>query len=348
MAIQANIIQAEDSLIARKRLGRKLLFLLAPVVLTCLGALIAGALATVFLGGGPFFLIGLVVGAVLGFVAFLSLKHLFVVQNDTTSLLVTLDRARSLLGLKGVDVVYGPGTHFAYPWEQRFAENNIPLKEVAEEFSFQVICKDGTLLVTASFRLRPDFQNPIAYLSGVGAAAEDFKALVITAIVKLLTPLTMLEARAQMNDVNIALHTEFVDKDSDFEKRFGVRSGDVTVSNMLMSDEAQRTLSGLNEAATVAKGTAILLGYETVEAMQEALKEGVISQADIDRARREFRIISGNMDGAEVKRYEVDITGLTPEAASAITSLLNNPAARQFMSGGSKGGNQPPKKGTKP
>lgn len=345
MAIEANIVQAEDSLIPRNRAGRASVFFAAPLVLIGAGAAITGTLATIFLGGGAFFLIGLVVGAVLGFIAFLNLKHLFVVQNNTTSLLVTLNSARSLLGLKNVDVVYGPGTHFAYPWEERFAENNIPLKEVAEEFTFPVICKDGTLTVTASFRLRPDFQNPIAYLSGVGAAANDFKALVITAIAKWLTPKTMLEARTQMKELNEALHDEFVDLESEFEKRFGVRSGDVTVSNMLMSDEAQRTLSGLNEASTVAKGTAILLTYPTVEAMQEALKNGLISQADIDRARREFRIISGNMDGAEVKRYEVDITGLTPEVASALSSLLTNPAARNLFSG-RQGGKQPPKKGT--
>ncbi len=345
MAVTENIIQGDDSVIKRDRFGRTLVFFLTPVIFSGLGALLAGYLAETFLGEGPFYNIGLVFGALCGFIGFLSIKHMFVVENNTIGALVTLDQLKSLLGSKEVHVDYGPGTHFAYPWEARFAENNIPLKEVAEDFTFPVICKDGTLTVFASFRIRPDFNNLLAYLSGVGAAAQDFKALQIAFISKRLTPKTMQQAKNEQGPLNDELEAEFVTGRTEFERRFGVQTGDVTVSNMLMSDEAQRTLTALNEAAVVSEGTAILLGYKTVEAMQEALKEAVITQVDIDRARREFRIISGNMDGAEVKRWEVDITGLTPEAATALSSLLNNPNARSFLAGG-QGGKQQPKKRT--
>lgn len=349
MASTETIIQGNDAVIKRNRLGRTVVFFLTPVILSSIGALLAGSLAEIFLGTGPFYSIGLVIGALGGFVGFLSIKHLFVVQNNTIGALVTLDQLKSLVGSKDVHVFYGPGSHFAFPWEARFAENNIPLKEVAEDFTFPVVCKDGTLTVSASFRIRPDFNNLLEYLSGVGAAAQDFKALQIAFIVKKLTKKTMQEAKDEQETLNLELGAEFVGtgqtEPTPFEKRFGVQTGDVTVSNMLMSDEAQRTRSALNEAAVISQGTAVLLGFKTVESMNAALedKDSKLTQADVDRARREFRIISGNMDGSQVNRYELDITGLSPEAATAIASLLNNPAARAFMGG--KGG-QPPKKGT--
>lgn len=339
------IIQANDTLIPRERALRTLVFFGSATSFVVIGALLAGTLAYIFIGGGAFFSIGAVIGAVAGFIGFLAIKHLFVIQNNTITAFVTLDRLKSLLGKPDVNVIYGPGTHFSYPWEERFPENNIPLKEVAEEFNFMVVCKDGTLTVFASFRIRPDFSNLLPYLSGVGAAAQDFKALQIKFITQRLTQQTMQEAKDNIQGLNRDLEEEFVGMgQTPFELRFGVQTGDVTVSNMLMSDEAQRTRSALNEAAVVSEGTAILLGYKTIALMNRALKNSKVTQADIDRARREFRIISGNMDGAEVKRYEVDITGLTPEIASALSSLLNSPAARAFMPG-TKGGKPQPQKG---
>lgn len=351
MATTVNIIQGDDSVIKRNRFWRAAVFFGTALILPMIGAALAGVLAMIFFGGVAFFSIGLVLGALAGFVSFLAIKHMFVVKNDTIGALVTLDQLKSLLG-RGkdeVNVVYGPGSHFAYPWEARFAENNIPLKEVAEEFTFPVVCQDGTLTVFASFRIRPDFNNLLAYLSGVGAAAQDFKALQIAFITKKLTPKSMQQSKDEQEQLNIELEAEFVGSarpvPTDFEQRFGVQTGDVTVSNMLMSDEVQRSRSGLNEAAAVAQGTAVLLGFTTATAMQRALKAGKLTQADIDRARRDYRIISGNMEGAQVNRYEVDITGLTPEAAAAIASFVNSPAGRAFAAG--KQGSKPqPKKGT--
>jgi regulator of protease activity HflC (stomatin/prohibitin superfamily) len=229
-------------------------------------------------------------------------------------------------------VVYGPGTHVSLPWEARFAKNNVPVTEVAEEFSFPVICKDGTLTVQASFRLRPDFRRPIEYISGVGSVGSDMKALVQTAIVKHLQKLDIQQALEGKDVLNEELRIEFVEGDSDFEKRFGVQVGDVTVSNLLPSDEVQRTRSALNEAEIVARGTALLLGFKTVAAMNKALDAGSITRQQADEARREFRIISGNMEGANINRYEVAVSGLSPEVATAISNLLNNPNAARVVS----------------
>ena len=213
------------------------------------------------------------------------------------------------------------------------------------EFIFTAICKDGTLTGKGSFRLRPDFQNPLAYLSGVAAVGKDLQDLVITKITDHLAQLTMEEAVREKDALNKLLKISFVEGNkpqTDFEMRFGVRLGDVTVSELLMSDEVQRTRGALNEGRVIAEGTAILLGYKTVAGMQRALNSRKISQDDVDRARREFRIISGNMDGAKVNRYEIDIKGLSPEVAAAISSAMNNQAIVKAVkgTGGKKGGTQ--------
>jgi hypothetical protein len=329
----ANITQANDNLLTRNRAGRTLVFFGTPVALALLGGALVSFLAHTFIGVTGITYIGVIVGVACGLISFLAIKHLFVVQNDTTGLLVTLDQVKSLFRGKSsesVNVFYGPGTHFAYPWEARFARNNIPVTETTEEFEFTAICLDGTLTGKGSFRLRPDFENPINYLSGVGAVAGDLKDLIIAFINAWLAKKTMQQGLDEQDKLYEALHEEFIRKDekTPFEVRFGVQLGDVTVSQLLMSDEAQRTRGALNEASMIVTGTAVLLGYKTVEDMQTALADGKTDQDDIERARRDFRIISGNMEGATVNRYEVDIKGITPEVAGALAAVLNNPAAR--------------------
>ena len=348
----ANIVQVDDAQIARNRGVRTICFFATPAIFAFLGGLLVSYLAETFVGLNGVDLIGLVIGAGAGLIGFLSIKHYFVVQNDTTGLLVTINQLQTLFqggDKKSAFVVYGPGTHFSLPWEARFARNNIPVTETTEEFDFTGICIDGTLTGKGSFRLRPDFENPINYLSGVGAVAGDLKDLIIGFINRWLAKKTMQQALDQQDELYQALHHEFI-KDAaktPFEDRFGIRLGDITVSQLLMSTETQRTRGALNEARVIAQGTAILLGYDTPEEMQSALTARAITQDDIDRARRDFRIISGNMDGATVNRFEVDIKGLTPEAASALSAFLNNPEARAVARNIGKGKGQQPTKGNR-
>ena len=344
----ANIVQADDSLIIDRDRGiRAIVFFGTPVALAFFGGLLGAFLANTFIGMKGVGTIGFIVGAAGGLIGFLSIKHLFVVVNEVTGMLVTINQLQTLFGKdkKKSFVVYGPGTHLALPWETRAAENNIPVDETSEVFTFKAICKDGTLTGKGSFRLRPDFQNPINYLSGVGAVAGELKDLIIAFINQWLAQKTMQKALDEQHLLHQAVHDKFVDASTKtpFEERFGVQLGDITTSELLMSDEAQRTRAGLNEAEMVAKGTAILLGYSDVAEIKVALAANAITQDDIDRARRDFRIISGNMEGATVNRYEVDIKGLSPEVATALTSFFQSPAARALTG---KSVNNQSKKGT--
>ncbi len=319
-------LQADDRLITRDRVGRWVVFLASWVLAAVLGGLVGFVLIDTFISqlpsGG---ILGMVAGTGAGILGLLSVKHQYVVSNDTTGVLVTTDALRSLLGKPDVNVVYGPGTHISYPWEIRYAENNIPVKEVAEEFTFTAMCEDGDVTGSGSFRIRPDYQKPVNYLSGVAAAASDLRDLVIAEITSHLADKSISQSSKNMEELNEVLKDKFVGNKNkpvtDFEERFGLRVGDVTVGVILPSVEVRRTRSALNEARVVAEGAAILLGMDEAE-VKEALRTGALKAADVDKARRDFRVISGNMDGTEVKRWEIDISGADPEAMKAIAALL--------------------------
>lgn len=316
-------LQADDVSIVRNRKGRWVVFGLSWVLAALAGGLVGFVLIDTFISqlpsGG---LIGFVAGIGAGLLGMLSIKHLFVVSNDTTGVLVTTDALRSLLKKPDVNVIYGPGTHISFPWEIRYAQNNIPVKEVAEDFTFTAMCLDGDVTGNGSFRIRPDYQNPVSYLSGVAAAATDLRDLVIAQITNYLADKSISESNKNMEELNVLLKAIFVGNGvTDFEARFGLRVGDVTVGVILPSVEVRRTRSALNEARVVAEGAAILLGMTEAE-IKDGLSSGKLKPADVDKARRDFRVISGNMDGTEVKRWEIDISGADPEAMKAIASLL--------------------------
>lgn len=346
-------VKADDKLVERNRRGRSLVFFGSAISAPILGMIVGFALAMIFLNFPGSAAVGMILGGLGGLILFLTIKHRFIVQNDTTGALVTLDAFRSLFNMGNVDVIYGPGTHFAYPWEQRFERNNIPVIEATNEFKFPVKCNDGILTGEGSFRLRPDFRNPIAFLSGVGSVAGDLEDLIITEAVAFYKGKSINDATSSQAELNQVLNEKFAHgaEKTPFEDRFGVQVGDVTIRTVLPSEELQRTLSGKAEAEMVFEGTAILLGMNKEE-LRRAVKDNTIDPAKVERARREFRIISGNMDNSEVKRWEIDVTGIDPKIAEAATAFLSrvppetlksfvakgqgNPAARTPKGGGKK------------
>lgn len=327
-------IPADDKLVDRDRAGRSFVFFGSAISLPILGAILGFGLAWLFLDFPASELIGAIFGALGGWALFLVIRHRYIVQNDTTGALVTLNALRSLFNQGDVNVVYGPGTHFAYPWEQRFERNNIPVMEATNSFKFPVVCLDGILNGEGSFRLRPDFNNPIAFLSGVGSVAGDLEDLIITEAAGFYKQKKVMEATSSQHKLNIRLNRKFAGgvAQTPFEKRFGVQVGDVTIRTVLPSEELQRTISGLAEADMVLEGTAVLLGM-TKDQLKKAIADNTIDPAKVDRARRDFRIISGNMDGSKVNRYELDISGVTPEVAQAISAIIDSKIVEKFVGG---------------
>jgi hypothetical protein len=292
------------------------------------------------------FKISLIIGLAVGIgVLGLSIEKFFIIRNPTTAMFLTQDTIASLLGKNDVNISYGPGTHISFPWERRLGENNISLLEAANDFNFTVQCADGTLTGSGSFRVRPNQSKPVVFLSSVSAVADDIRDLIVGEVVAFFKNKTAAEALNTLGDLNKHLDVLFRQSDTEVEERCGVQISDVTVTELLPSEELQRTLSAVSEAGAIAKGVEILLGMNQEE-QKTAIREGRLTQADINLARDRFLSISGNLAGMDIKRQEFDFSfhGLDPEALTAMAEVLKTPggmavataAATSKRGGGSK------------
>lgn len=262
-------------------------------------------------------------------------EKLFIIRNETNTVIVTVNHLASLFKSYGeyVYTAYGPGLHLSYPTEKREAGNNISLNEATNEFNTEIQLEDGILRVFASMRLRPDPRNPIAFLSGVAIVADDIKDLMIAEIVEELTGKKVTEAIVMMKDLNSKLQKKYIGQQDDTEKRFSVYIGDVTITKMLPSEELQRSISAISEAEAIQKGTLIILGLADSKELQVRLDDRKLSQADVNLARDRFLSISGNLDGMEIKRTEFDLSvhGLEPEAIASLLELAKQPGLQALI-----------------
>lgn len=231
---------------------------------------------------------------------------------------------------------YGPGLHVAYPWEDRQTENNVSLKEVSAAMTFSILLSDGLVMVIGSYRIRADLKNLIPFLGGVASAPDELQDLIIAFAFNFLKEKTVDEAMSSAALLTDALKSEFglqtsegeshraSDQVSKFERRFGIFVGDITISKVLPTEEVQRTRSSLQEAKSIAIGTAELLGYPNLRAMHLAQSKGKVTADQIARARDRFMSVSGNLEGMQVTRWEGDlnIAGLDPEAVKEIARAV--------------------------
>ena len=254
------------------------------------------------------------------------LKRSFI-RNSTTQMFLTIDMFRSILNRDDVNIPYGSGGHFSYPWEWRVAENNISLEEASNDFEFSVQCTDGTLTGKGSFRIRPDMERPVAFLTGVAAVAEDLTDLIIAEAIVVFASAKVISSTKLIPKLNQMLHDKITAGVSEFEERFGVIVGDATVKELLPSIEVQKTISALTEAAAIKKGTALLM-HMSMSDLQAGLMDGTVDHKTHDLARNRFMAISGNLEGMDIKRFEIDLnaSGIDPETAQAITSLAQQVA----------------------
>ncbi len=250
----------------------------------------------------------------------------FRINNPTTGIFMTIDPLKALFGHKDTVTVYPPGLSYCYPWESRDAANNISLEEATVNFEFAVVCTDGMLKAKGSYRLRADQNNPIAFQTGVAAVAEDMQDLIIVHAVENFATKKISTALKSLGKVNQGLKEKFVDSKSEFETRFGVHVGDVTIGQLKPSDEVARTISALTEAAAIAIGTAKLLGFNNMNEVNKAVASGNLGRADVKEARDRFLSISGNLEGMEVKRQEYFLSteGIDPNLAEAFIALATN------------------------
>jgi|GEM_PF-2897846 len=335
---------ATDSLISRNRTGR-LLVLLLWFLITCGIPVYASYLTHHWFNQ---WLVGLFIGLIGQAFVVTSTLHMFIIKVSSFSGFITVDQLKTFFGKNEADddrnayVVYGPGWHVSYPWEARESGRNFSLEEASETFTLDVQTSEGNLTIKGSVRMRANLTNAIAYLSGVASVAGDITDLIKAFLIQRIAEISkttpdheggILAVLGTVKAINADLQTNFKNGISEFEDRFGVDVGDVTISSLMPSDALQKTMTGLSEAKIIADGTAILLGYANNKAMREAVSRGELAESNIKEARDRFMAASDNIKmDLSTNEWKVNIDGLDkldPEIAKAITSMLPIAAALQ-------------------
>lgn len=245
-------------------------------------------------------------------------------------------------------VAYGPGGHWTYIWEQRSEKYNVSLAEATEEVSFVVQCLNGTLTGKGTFRLRADVRDLVGFQLAAGAIAANLADLIKAEAISFLSGLTTAEATAKLPELNAMLTEKFAGlkpEPTEFEKRFSVFVGDITIGELIGSEDVRRTLDAISEAENIPMIVARSLGYKSMSAVRSAVTRGSLSAQDVAKAREMAMQISGQGDVQTNRNvYDFNITGIDSETANAIARAA--PAVAQAIAdakGGSKGSKPKPK-----
>lgn len=293
-------------------------------------------LGTITMNWFGYFKAGAGVGAILG--AFVLHRHAprFLVSNNAHQALVTTNPlARWLKSSEPEDayVTYGPAAlEISYPWEHREEENNVSLEVATESVSFTVVVTNGQVRVRGSYRLRAAINRLARFIgldvSTIVVSVADF---VQQSVWSRLSQKTTSEALAtDLGKLNTELSDIFRNEHNDvglreifrrFQDALGVWFIDVTIAEILPPEEQMKTRMAQDEAAAVAIGTAKYLGYENVEEMKQARRDGEIDKEDVHRARERFLAVSENIK-MDVKVHE--LRGL-----ESLVPVLN--AAREYF-----------------
>lgn len=264
------------------------------------------------------------------------------VENEATIAFLTLDPLASLFpslantcGLTTI-VAYGPGKHFCFWWEQRSRDNVVSLVETAEPVSILVQTESGELTLTGDIRLRPDLAHLHEFINGVASVASDATGLVGAFVVGKISGNNkkLREALKEIGTINDALREEFqkhkTSSVTKFEERFGVTVGDVTISQVLPSDQVREVLGHVTESELMDEMVAKSFGYNNINQLMKAVKKGGPDNptfAQVNQVRTQKMAGSGNLQGMDLKdhTFNLNLSGLdslTPEIAAAFGTAL--------------------------
>jgi hypothetical protein len=340
-----------DTLVKRDRKSRRIVAFVSPPMFVAVGYLI-GCLVASIIGIPTWF--GEIAGLVVGAMGALWGWSRSWISNGTTYACITLDVVKSFLGYDPV-VIYGPGDHASYWWENRLAGNTVYLGEVTEPFETEVQLSKGNLRFLGSIRFRASIEELFKFVSGAAAVASDIKGLVIAHILEKFggAEVTVQDALRSIGSLNESLAKTFKHGSGnpvseDFEGRFAIKVGDITVEKV-EAKGIEETLNAITEAAIIDQIVAQSFGCATAAELQAKVDAGTISATEVRHRRNQALAHSGNLQGMtfEDKTLNLNVTGIDPDLAKAIMAAVPGLAAIGQTLGGAKGtsgGNKPRRK----
>jgi len=302
-----------DYSIKRNRTGRVFfLFVSVLVFLFLPGVLLHVLLDTLFDTSEwlmtPFYLLSVLIG---GFVFSRFLPN-YLVEIPQVQGYVTIDLLRALLGRSGKTyVIYGPGLHIAFPWEERSEKSNFSLEVFTIEWSEQVPGQDTQLLIKGSYQFEVDLARSIKFI-GVDEKTIESGALdIIKAEVShWASTQSADDAKKGIKKLNLKLTDIFLSSDSDvtqstkathFQDRYGIRTIAVTVSSIDLPPKVQEARDAVDEANQVIEGVARMYGMTADE-----LKA---------------KIGSNEPDGISIERYNEMVDRFAAKSGNATMNI---------------------------
>lgn len=337
-----------DMQITRGRLLRRIVPFVTPPLVVWFGYL-AGTLVATLIGVPVWF--GMIVGIASGSAAAVWAWSRSWITNGTYYANITLDPIQAFFNLNPV-VCYGPGSHPCLWWEDRSDGNTVYLGEVTEPFSSEVQLSKGVVRFDGSIRLRANIKELHKFVSGAGAAAADIKGLVVAHILREvggsdqnIQDILKSATRLDKSLAETFTHGNGSAVSEDFEGRFGLIVGDVTIEKV-SAEGIEETLNALSEAAIVDQIVANSFGCKDAAELQTKVEAKIIGAQEVRHRRNQTLAHSGNLQGMsfEDKTLNFNVTGIDPKLAQA---LINGLPALAVVGKTLSGGNDRKKGGKK-
>jgi len=255
--------------------------------------------------------LGAIVGGSIGgaVLTWFAPKRLFI-YNEEWSAYVSQDM------WLGTMVPYGPGLSVSFPWEQRNKTGNYSLRPHPEVLMIPVQTKTSKVTVKVTLEYMFDLSN---LGQAIGADAEaiktDYASFIGSFLTQKLSDMDAETARKSVRSLNDMLAEEFMGVEdakgmtpAEFEGQFGIITVSITIGELSLPEDVERTRNAIDEAEELFKVTAALYG-KSPEKLATDLESGTITHEQFEKMTNRAMATSKNAN-MNINVVEVNIPEL--------------------------------------
>lgn len=288
----------------RNRFGRWAFVVGAVLIVLAVSCILCGAIGT-FFGDLP-------LGAAFGilpmllFIRKLPAFHMIVIVEPWMGFYTQMPN--------GSIIIYGPGVHASYPWEDRDEESNQPLEAISREFVVDVQTTTARIQARGIYEYAMDLPN-LDRAIGIDQSTIDdgLTAFIESFLTSRFSGQEAMEVLKKVREANEELADNFMRHDdgssAELEAKYGFKTTAVLVRTFSLSEAAQRTRDAVDQAEMLHNVMARLYG-ETPENFAKLISEKKLSKEELDTLL--------NRAMATAKLADMKITVF--EASSSITA----------------------------
>ena len=314
-------LEEYDKLGGRKPFGRWLVLIGTVVCAIIIPWFIINWIGSQFFDfPGDFWLYG-ILALIVGGEFMANVASQFLVQVPQVQGFVTLNPFKKTAD---PNVIYGPGLHVSYPWEERSEKSNFSSEIITLDWAEEVPGKDTQLVTTGSYQFKVNLGLANRF---VGVDATTIKAGIIDLIKadvsQELSDKSADEAKGQIGALNKKLEEKFGrNSQNAFEQQYGIDTVRLVITGIDLPPKVQASRDAKDQSSQVFAGVAAMLNL-TSDELSNKLKNGEMSDTSYREYVDRFLIKSEN-GSLNVQVYDI------PDLKSALGSAAN------FFQSGSK------------